>query len=149
MSRLSPLYLPGQSGRRPRSAGAAARLALGFSQAGSRAEFYNSPGRIDASAPGVKSSPARTWPTAAARPPWNPRRWRRVSTPPADRSGQDYPKQKVRRKIIELFWEPLKQGLVAGPFRIVPDAEAYPYFTCILEGPDQLALRCGSIRDAL
>jgi hypothetical protein len=55
----------------------------------------------------------------------------------------------VRRKIIELFWEPLKQGLVAGPFRIVPDAEAYPYFTCILEGPDQLALRCGSIRDAL
>ncbi len=58
---------------------------------------------------------------------------------------------------MELFWEPLKQGrragppqgLVSGEFRIVPDTESYPYFTCILEGPDKLALRCGSIRDAL
>ena len=41
------------------------------------------------------------------------------------------------------------QGLVSGEFRIVPDTESYPYFTCILEGPDKLALRCGSIRDAL
>ena len=60
---------------------------------------------------------------------------------------------------MELFWEPLsikpgggngRSGLVAGPFRIVPDNESLsPAYTCILEGPDNLVLQCGSIRDAL
>ena len=58
---------------------------------------------------------------------------------------------------MELVWESLQLGdgteparaIMSGPFRIVPDTESYPYFTCILTGPDNLALRCGSIRDAL
>ena len=58
---------------------------------------------------------------------------------------------------MELFWEPLKlargggpaQGLAAGPFQIVPEDPPLPYFTCILKGPGDLVLRCGSIRDAL
>ena len=58
---------------------------------------------------------------------------------------------------MELFWEPLKlgrgggpaQGLAAGPFQIVPEDPPLAYFTCILKGPGDLVLRCGSIRDAL
>ncbi len=58
---------------------------------------------------------------------------------------------------LDLVWEPLQVGdsggdtraIWSGPFQIVPDTEAYPYFTCILKGPDNLALRCGSIRDAM
>ena len=58
---------------------------------------------------------------------------------------------------MELFWEPLKlggrsgpaQGLTADPFQIVPEDPPLAYYTCILKGPDNLFLRCGSIRDAL
>ena len=58
---------------------------------------------------------------------------------------------------MELFREPLKlgrrsgpaQSLTAGPFQIVPEDPPLAYFTCILKGPDNLFLRCGSIRDAL
>ena len=58
---------------------------------------------------------------------------------------------------MELFWEPFKlgrqggpaQGLAAGPFQIVPEDPPLAYFTCILKGPGDLVLRCGSIRDAL
>ena len=58
---------------------------------------------------------------------------------------------------MELFWEPLKlgrqggsaPGLAAGPFQIVPEDPPLAYFTCILKGPGDLVLRCGSIRDAL
>ena len=62
-----------------------------------------------------------------------------------------------KRNPMELFWEPLKldrrggpaQGLAAGPFQIVPEDPPLAYFTCILKGPGDLVLRCGSIWDAL